>query len=114
MVRTAFVPMSDSTLVENIVTAMSAVSPQIGIGAWEEMMAHHRVLQEKLQAVRAPKIAINSADRQAMDMEVAQRCGIDVVLMSGVGHFVMMEDPQAFNRLLDEAVKKFVHPSAPQ
>jgi hypothetical protein len=34
--------------------------------------------------------------------------------MSGVGHFVMLEDPQTFNRLLDEAVKKCLHTRAPQ
>jgi hypothetical protein len=33
-----------------------------------------------------------------------------VMLMSGVGHFLMMEDPRTFNRLLDEAVKKLVQP----
>ena len=47
-------------------------------------------------------------------MEAAQRCGIQVVLMSGVGHFVMTEDPQTFNRLLGEAVKEFTYPRAPQ
>jgi pimeloyl-ACP methyl ester carboxylesterase len=31
----------------------------------------------------------------------------DVMLMSGVGHFVMMEDPETFNRLLDEIVEEF-------
>ena len=35
-----------------------------------------------------------------------KRFGIEVAFMSGVGHFVMMEDPQAFNRLLDEAVQR--------
>ena len=29
----------------------------------------------------------------------------EVVLMSGVGHFVMMEDPDTFNRLLSEIVE---------
>jgi pimeloyl-ACP methyl ester carboxylesterase len=27
--------------------------------------------------------------------------------MSGVGHFVMMEDPETFNRLLSEIVEEF-------
>jgi hypothetical protein len=34
--------------------------------------------------------------------------------MSGVGHFVMLEDPQAFNCLLDEAVQKCLHARARQ
>jgi len=30
----------------------------------------------------------------------------EVVYMSDVGHFVMMEDPETFNRLLGDIVKK--------
>jgi pimeloyl-ACP methyl ester carboxylesterase len=29
------------------------------------------------------------------------------VVMSGVGHFVMLEDPDTFNRLLGEAIDEF-------
>ena len=39
----------------------------------------------------------------------AHRHGIEVMQMSGVGHFVMLEKPQAFNRLLNEAVQKCMH-----
>jgi hypothetical protein len=28
--------------------------------------------------------------------------------MSGVGHFNMMEDPETFNRLLEETIREFV------
>jgi hypothetical protein len=41
--------------------------------------------------------------------EAAHRYGIEVMQMSGVGHFVMLEEPQTFNRLLDEAVQKCLH-----
>ena len=47
-------------------------------------------------------------------MEAAQRYGIEVMLTSGVGHFVMLEEPQTFNRLLDEAVQKCLHANARQ
>ncbi len=33
--------------------------------------------------------------------------GMDVVIMSGVGHFVMMEDPERFNALLASAIAEF-------
>jgi len=113
LVRTAFVPTSDSMLVEHIVAAMSATPPHIGIGAWEELLEYDRLLREGLQQVKAPKTAINAQWRPT-NTEAAQRCGIEVVLMSGVGHFVMLEDPQTFNRLLDEAVKTITHPRGPQ
>jgi pimeloyl-ACP methyl ester carboxylesterase len=41
-------------------------------------------------------------------METAARHGITVELMSGVGHFVMLEDPDTFNRFLDNAVRRIV------
>jgi pimeloyl-ACP methyl ester carboxylesterase len=113
LVRTMFVPTSDAALAEDIVTAMSAAPPHIGISVGEEVLGHDRMLQKGLQEVKAPKIAINSAAWRATNMEAAQRHGIEVELMSGVGHFVMMEDPQTFNRLLDEAVKRLVHRGTP-
>jgi pimeloyl-ACP methyl ester carboxylesterase len=109
LIPTAFVPTSDPTLVQEVVRNMSAISPQVGLGAWEELLLYDRVMQERLQAIAAPKVAIN-ADWRPTDVDAAQYCGVQVMLMSGVGHFLMMEDPRTFNRLLDEAVKKLVQP----
>ena len=36
--------------------------------------------------------------------------GVDMTIMSGVGHFVMMEDPDAFNQLLADTIKSFTAP----
>jgi hypothetical protein len=57
---------------------------------------------------------LSNASCVTTNMEAAQRHGIEVVLTSGVGHFGVMEDPQIFNRLLDEAVQKCVHARARQ
>jgi pimeloyl-ACP methyl ester carboxylesterase len=83
-VRGLFVPTSEPTLVEHVMASMSAAPPHIGIGAAEEAWGDNRQLREGLQEVTAPKIAINNAS------------------------FVMLEDPQMFNRLLDDAVQKFL------
>ncbi len=32
---------------------------------------------------------------------------MDVLQMSDVGHFVMIEDPETFNRLLSEVIEEF-------
>jgi pimeloyl-ACP methyl ester carboxylesterase len=111
--RNVFVPTSDPTVVEHVVAVMSAIPPHIGISVAEAFRGHDRQLQEGLQAVTAPKIAINSRYRPT-NLEAAQRYGIEVLWMSGVGHFVMMEDPQTFNRLLNEAVQKCMHARARQ
>lgn len=114
VVRTMFVPTSDTALVEHVMAAMSGAPPHIGIDILEEGWGSDRNLQEGLQEVNAPVTAINSTGFRPTDLEAAQRYGIEVVIMSGVGHFVMMEDPQTFNRLLDEAVEKFINTRAPR
>jgi pimeloyl-ACP methyl ester carboxylesterase len=93
---------------------MSGNPPHIGVATWESLLGSKPLLQEGLREVDALKVTINSADWQEVNAETAQRYGIEVVLMSGVGHFVMMEDPETFNRLLDEVVKKLVHSGSPR
>jgi pimeloyl-ACP methyl ester carboxylesterase len=110
-VQSRFVPTSDPTLVEHVVRGMSAAPPHIAISVREEVLGNGRNLQVGLQEVKAPKMAINA---RPTNMEAAQRYGIEVVLMSGVGHFMMMEDPQTFNRLLGEAVQHCIHARARQ
>jgi pimeloyl-ACP methyl ester carboxylesterase len=105
-VRRMFVPTSDPTLVEHVMATMSAAPPHIGIGALEEFRGYDRTLVAGLHEVKAPKMAINSNVRPTHTE--ALRHGIEVMRMSGVGHFVMLEEPQTFNRLLDEAVKKCI------
>lgn len=104
-VRNMFGPAADSKLVEDTVMSMSATPPHIGIGVVEELGGHDRMLQDGLLEIRAPKITINSGWR-ITNVEAAQCYGIEVVFMPDAGHFVMMEDPGTFNRLLEEAVKK--------
>jgi pimeloyl-ACP methyl ester carboxylesterase len=105
-VRGMFVPTSDPALVEQVAVAMSAASPPMGIGMLEDAQGSGRQLQEGLQQVTVPKIAINA---RPTNRDAAHRHGIEVMQMSGVGHFVMLEEPQTFNRLLDEAVQHCLH-----
>jgi pimeloyl-ACP methyl ester carboxylesterase len=111
-VRAMFAPTSDPTLVEDIVGAMSAAPPHIAIGTYEALLSNGRNFQAGLQEVTAPKMTINSSARPTQTE--AQRHGIEVMRMSDVGHFVMLEAPQTFNRLLDEAVQKCLHARARQ
>jgi len=104
-VRARFVAASDPKLVERVTAGMSAAPPHIAIGALEAICEYDRHLQQGLQGVNAPKITINA---RPTNLEALQRYGIAVVQIPGVGHFVMMEDVQTFNRLLDEALQKLV------
>jgi pimeloyl-ACP methyl ester carboxylesterase len=107
MVHGMFPADADATLVEQVVTDISAVLPEVGIGALQEFRRNDRNLRAGLQEIKGPMVAINS-DFKPTNIEGAQRYGIEISLMSGVGHFVMIEDAETFNRLLDAAVKRFV------
>lgn len=104
-----FTTNSDSTLVERIAADMSAVPPTVGLGAGEALLHYYAHFPEVFQQVQTPIRCINS-DIDPTNVEAGQRYAqsFEVTLMSGVGHFVMIEDPETFNGLLDEFVKEFV------
>jgi pimeloyl-ACP methyl ester carboxylesterase len=110
MVRgTMFVPTSDSTLIDWIVEDMSSAPPEVGIGALEGMLSWtHDDSEQALRELGVPIRLINS-DYNPTNVEAgrARTSSFDAVFMSGVGHFVMMEDPETFNRLLSDIVEEF-------
>jgi len=109
-VRTMFTPNSDPALVEKIAADMSFASQEIGLGALEgyvDFQNNEKI--QVLQEVQAPITCISS-DKYPTNVETNQRYApsFQAKIMSGVGHFNMMEDPETFNRLLEEAVQEFV------
>jgi pimeloyl-ACP methyl ester carboxylesterase len=102
-----FVSESDPTLREWIVDDMSSSPSQVGIGAVEHYLRWFGEQSEQaFNEIQVPIRAINS-DMNPTNREAAVRHGVEIILMSGVGHFVMMEDPERFNSLLVEAVADF-------
>ncbi len=107
IVATMFVPASDSVLVDRIVEDMASAPPLVGIGAVRNLFLWFgRDADEALSAVHVPIRMINS-DQNPTNIAAAARYGIEVVLMPGLGHFVMMEDPETFNSLLSVAAADF-------
>ena len=109
-VRTMFTPNSDPTLVEKIVADMSSAPQEVGLGALEGYVdfQNNEIIQV-LKEVKAPITCINS-DQYPTNVETNQRYtpSFQSKIMSGVGHFNMMEDPETFNRLLEETIQEFV------
>jgi pimeloyl-ACP methyl ester carboxylesterase len=104
-----FVPTSDSAFIERIVEDMSAAPPAVGIGALIGYLNwYNNESANAFRELRVPIRLINS-DYNPTNVEAGREAtsSFDVMLMSGVGHFVMMEDPETFNRLLDEIVEEF-------
>jgi pimeloyl-ACP methyl ester carboxylesterase len=99
-----FAPGADSVLVDRVASGMGAAPPEIALAVSENAYLwwnEHGVAA--LGAVSAPLGAINAA-RSPTNVESLRRYAgsIEVRTMDDVGHFVMMEDPETFNRLLQE------------
>ncbi len=109
-VRTMFTPNSDPALVEKIVADMSSAPQEVGSGALEGYVDfQNNEIIRVLQEVQAPITCINS-DQYPTNVEANQHYApsFKAVIMSGAGHFNMIEDAETFNRLLEETVQEFV------
>lgn len=102
--RIMFVETSAADFRETIIQDMASAPPHVAIGALEKLFGNGANLQASLQEVHAPIVLINS-DISPTNMKAAGRYGIRLMTMSGVGHFVMLEDAETFNRLLEDAVR---------
>jgi len=102
-VRTMFTSDSDPDIVEAIVADVSSAPPWVGIGALQEYFRYD--VREALKEVRVPIYCINT-DLLPTNIEAGRRHALsfEVKLMPGMSHFIMIEDPKTFNRLLTETI----------
>ena len=109
--ETGFLPTSDPELVEWVGEDMASGPAVVGVEAGTEMFrwlgAPSRLA---LQDLHVPGILINSdvGDTDVAAIQEYTSAPFDAYLMSGVGHFVMMEDPETFDSLLSEAIHGFL------
>lgn len=104
-VRSMFVPASDPALVERVAASMSSAPPSVALPSLESAFSYSREMPKTLEKLHLPVIAINP-DNAPTDVASLQHYGVQVIFMPGVGHFLMMEDPQRFNGLLREAIDR--------
>ena len=90
-------------LVEWVAADMSAAPPEIAIEVLEQAVGNEPAVLAALPKLTAPVVAINPGYRPT-DTEALRRHGVRAVVMPGVGHFLMLEDPGTFNRLLGAVV----------
>ncbi len=106
MVRSMFPGTADPALVDRIVADMSLAPPQVARSALKNLFNYD--VKATLKQVRAPIYSIN-CDLFPTNVEGNRRqaASFELSPMPGVGHFVQMEDPEKFNRLLAEVVGKY-------
>ena len=102
-VRGMFPAGSDVALVERVAMDMSAAPPTVALGAPESALTYDREVTVAPQELGLPVVAINPDNGQTNVQSLDQH-GVKVVLMPNVGHFMMMEDTEAFNALLRQVV----------
>ena len=93
---------ADSLLKERIASHMSSFDPRIGVAAITELFAYKD--WEVIGETDVPMAAIN-ANMYPTNVERLYDYGVEPYIMEGVGHFLMMEKPEEFNRLLLEAIR---------
>jgi pimeloyl-ACP methyl ester carboxylesterase len=106
LVRRMFLRNSDSSLVERVAADMSSAPPAIALEAFASTLNYSRQIPRTLDELKLPVIAINS-DNSPTDTASMKRYEVEVMIMPGVGHFLMMEDAKGFNRILETAIAKF-------
>jgi pimeloyl-ACP methyl ester carboxylesterase len=105
-----FTPNTDPAFMEKIIADISSAPPEVGISASEEIFNFWR--NDLIKVVQELKTSITciNADTNPTNVEGNRRYApsFKAKIMSGVGHFVMMEDPETFNRLLEETIQEFI------
>lgn len=103
-VKTLFPATADSALVRTIIADMAAAPPAVGIGSMRSALTYDPV--STLNKLDLPVYCINS-DRYPANEAAGKRHAksYQVALMPGLGHFVMLEDPETFNDLLDATIR---------
>jgi pimeloyl-ACP methyl ester carboxylesterase len=89
----------DPNLVERVVRGMSAAKPEIAVAAFEALFSYRAA--RTLREVRLPIRVINS-DKNPTNIEGNRKiaASFGVRIMTGRGHFLFLEEPGEFNRLL--------------
>jgi pimeloyl-ACP methyl ester carboxylesterase len=102
-----FTPKSDPAVIARVAAKNASAPPEIAIPCLRATLGYDA--RPTLREVRVPAHAVN-ADQFPTNVEANRRhfASYDVTLMTGVGHYLMLEDPARFSELLAGAVAKLL------
>jgi pimeloyl-ACP methyl ester carboxylesterase len=100
-----FPPAADANLVGWVAAKISSANPEVAVSSLRNLGQYN--LLQPLQNSSVPVHSI-SADFWPTDFETNKKYvqSFEVKIIPGVGHFVMLEDPNKFNRFLDEILNE--------
>ncbi|MFF5535951.1 amino acid adenylation domain-containing protein [Streptomyces cinerochromogenes] len=90
-------------LIELVERTRAHVGAEIVSAAFREMLTY---LQHLPHHLAVPLVLVNSTSWMPTDTDSAARRGVEVELVEGVGHFAMLEDPDALNASLTRHVRR--------
>lgn len=105
-VRSLFSPTADSALVEKTATDMASAPEEIGVSTMAAIWSHDAIAA--LEEMRLPIRAIVS-DVYSVNMEGNSQvaASFKATVIPDVGHFIQMEKPDEFNRVLSKTILEF-------
>ena len=109
-VRGMFVPESDSVLINWVANDMSSNDPSVAMDAYANLMQYyHRDFSNSLKSVIGiPIICIGAGQKPQLEKFKKIHPEFNNLQMEKVGHFLMMEDPETFNALLNEQLQQIL------
>ncbi len=100
-------PTAGEVLSTRIADEVAAMTPEIAVAILEEAIAQGPGdLEAGLRALDVPKSAISSETFRPKDPAVFASYGIEPVVIQGTGHYLMLEQPDAFNAALEGALTR--------
>jgi pimeloyl-ACP methyl ester carboxylesterase len=100
-----FVPTTPPAVVDRVVKTATSFPREIALSALRETWSYDAARGS--DAVKVPIVAVN-ADKFPTNFEANRRHApqFDAVIMKGVGHYLLLEDPKRFGDHLEEALGK--------
>jgi pimeloyl-ACP methyl ester carboxylesterase len=101
-----FVSPFHPALVDHVARSMVAAPQEPALGSIGYALNRHPPIIAALAALSAPVVAINP-DVSPTDVESLRRHGVKPIILTGMGHFSMLEDPDQFNPVLVATLASF-------
>ncbi len=105
-VREMFGPTADPVLADWVADDMASAPPEIALDAVIHAWGNEGPVLDALPRLRVPVVAINPDDGPT-DVGALGRRGVRAVIVTSVGHFLMLEDPAQFNAALAAVIEDF-------
>lgn len=96
---------ADSLLADKVANDMSSAQPEVAISAMKNLMYYDPL--PTLSKIQLPMISINCEMYPlSLDENRKHVQSFSFKMMKGVGHFLMLEKPDEFGKLLNEAISE--------